>query len=164
MTASVAADCQPLYHFAFNSSAFMWTERLEELRHLQDKFLKQIRSVDDKTAVQEDVFGSWSLKQLVDHLTGWEWEIVRQYESFRNGGAPVVDHDIGTFNERSVLERADLSWIETVQEYSRAKSTFQETAAALRPSLVLEQEDILEWVDVQIDHYKHHLDQLHEFE
>ncbi len=149
-----------------NNPSHKWSEWLklcENLSSVEEEFIQLIDSLNAKVRDQKMAEGSWSTKDILAHIVGWEVEVVKQFKSFLVN--PDVDdtYDIDSFNESSVSSRKNKTWNEIVEEL---KSTQEELSAFIS---TLSQKDIdaedrfSEWVEVLIDHYKHHTMQLKQF-
>lgn len=138
-----------------------WRDDVARLKTLQDAFVRRVRELDARTR-RDAVCGEWTPKEVVAHLTGWELEVTRQFEQFEDGVSDAIEHDVDRFNRESVRARQHLSWRETVDELENAQQAFYRKATSIQDDLVAAHDQFEEWVSVQIDHYRHHLEQLHE--
>ncbi len=142
---------------------FEWLKLCENLSSVEEEFTKVIDSFNAKVRDQKIAEGSWSVKDILAHIVGWEDEVLKQFQAFLVN--PDVDdtYDIDSFNESSVSSRKNKTWNEIIEEL---KSTQEELSAFIS---TLSQKDIdaedrfSEWVEVLIDHYKHHTMQLKQF-
>ncbi len=139
---------------------FEWLKLCENLSSVEEEFIHVIDSFNATVRDQKIAEGSWSTKDILAHIVGWEVEVVKQFKAFLVN--PDVDdtYDIDSFNESSVSSRKNKTWNEIIEEL---KSTQEELSAFIS---TLSQKDIdaedrfSEWVGVLIDHYKHHMSQL----
>ena len=146
-----------------NNPSHKWSEWLklcENLSSVEEEFIQLIDSLNTTLRDQKIAEGSWSTKDILAHIVGWEVEVVKQFKAFLVN--PDIDdtYDIDSFNESSVSSRKNKTWNEIIEEL---KSAQEELSAFI---LTLSQKDIdaedrfSEWVEVLIDHYKHHMFQL----
>lgn len=137
-----------------------WKKLLEELSNLQGEFIEVAQQIAKPKRNQPGVCGSWSPKQVAAHITGWEKEITRQFELFRDGLEEAIEYDIDEFNKESVQKRDHLSWEETITELQQAHEQFSEKAMSISSRELANNTEYKEWVEVQINHYRHHINQL----
>ncbi|MDR8392601.1 DinB family protein [Aliifodinibius sp. S!AR15-10] len=140
-----------------------WKSLITELRNLQFEFIEVAQQLEQSKREKPGVCGSWSPKQVIAHITGWDKEVIRQFELFRDGLEKAIEHDIDEFNKNSVEDRNHLSWDETITELQQAHKLFYEMAKSISSGERSKNEDYREWIEVQIDHYKHHTEQLEQW-
>lgn len=97
---------------------------------------------------------------MIAHISGWDKEVIRQFDLFRDGLDKAIKHDIEGFNKKSVQERGHLSWKETIAELQQAHKQFYQKAMSLSSKKLSKNEEYRDWVEVQIAHYIHHTQQL----
>jgi uncharacterized damage-inducible protein DinB len=137
-----------------------WKELQRKLAAVEEEFIQVIDSFNAKVRDQKIAGGGWSVKDILAHIVGWEDEVIKQFQAFLVN--PDVDdtYDIDSFNESSVSSRKNKTRNEIIEEL---KSTQEELSAFIS---TLSQKDIdaedrfSEWVEVLINHYKHHMSQL----
>ncbi len=137
-----------------------WKNLLDKLTTLQQKFIKVAQQLEKSKRDQPGVCGSWSPKQVVAHITGWDKEVIRQFGLFQDGLQKAIEHDTDEFNKQSVKKRSHLSWEETIAELQLAHDQFYQRAKSISSQELSENEEYIDWVEVQIDHYIHHTKQL----
>jgi hypothetical protein len=93
-----------------------WESLIEELSNLQHQFIDVAQQVEKSKRNQPGVCGTWSPKQVIAHISGWDKEVIRQFGLFQDGLEKAIEHDIDEFNKKSVKERGHLSWAETIAE------------------------------------------------
>jgi hypothetical protein len=140
-----------------------WENLITELRNLQFEFIEVAQQLDQSRRDKPGVCGSWSPKQVIAHISGWDKEVIRQFGLFREGLKKAIEHDINEFNKKSVENRNHLSWDETLTELQQAHELFYEMAKSISTGERSENEDYRKWVKVQIAHYKHHTKQLEQW-
>jgi hypothetical protein len=77
----------------------------------------------DKISPQEDIYPAWKLKQLLDHITGWDELTAHALRQYLNGQptAQVVEDGIDRFNAVSISSRKSLTLEESRQAYEQAR-------------------------------------------
>src|SRR4030065_1858728 len=82
----------------------------------------QLNSVVDKAAPQVEIYPTWKLKQLLDHIAGWDELMISAYRAYAKGEPPVsIEHGIDQYNAESVSGRNALSLRQSRQEYDEAR-------------------------------------------
>lgn len=78
----------------------------------------------DHVAPQDEVYPSWKLKQLLDHITGWDELVASAFRDYAHGDSPTVkaEHGIDRFNAASVEARRALSLEQSRQAYHDARA------------------------------------------
>ena len=137
-----------------------WNSLLDKLGILQQKFIKVAKQIDKPKRNQPGVCGFWSPKEVVAHISGWDKEVIRQFTLFQDGLVKAIEHDIDEFNKKSVSERQHLSCKETIAELQQAHKQFYQRAQSISSQELSKNEEYMNWVKVQIEHYKHHTKQL----
>ena len=85
----------------------------------------------EKVTPQVELYPSWKVKQLMDHITGWDELVVSAFHAHTQDETPamVVKHGIDRYNEESVGARKGLSLELSHQAYDAAR---EEVLKALR--------------------------------
>ena len=78
----------------------------------------------DKVSPLVDIYPSWKLKQLMDHITGWDELVVSTLRAFARGEAPdkMAANGINEYNAISVGLRQGLSLEDSRLAYDVARS------------------------------------------
>ncbi len=142
---------------------FEWLKLCENLSSIEEEFTKVIDSFNAKVRDQKIAEGSWSVKDILAHIVGWEDEILKQFQAFLVN--PDVDdtYDIDSFNENSVSSRKNKTWNEIIEELNLAQEELSAFISTLSQKDIAAVDRFSEWVGVLIDHYKHHTMQLKQF-
>jgi len=77
-----------------------WKDRIKRFEILQDKLVKAAQSLDESKREEPGTCGSWSAKEVLAHLSGWNKEIARQIRLVLEGHSGTVEHDIDRFNRQ----------------------------------------------------------------
>lgn len=137
-----------------------WKNLVDKLNKLQQKFIKVAQQIDEPKRNRPGVCGSWSPKEVIAHISGWDKEVIRQFSLFQAGLDKAIEHDIDEFNKKSVKERQHLSWGEVLTELQQAHEQFYQRAMSISSLELSKNKEYKDWVEVQIEHYKHHTKQL----
>jgi hypothetical protein len=92
---------------------------------------EEINQLLEKVTPQTEIYPSWKLKQLLDHIAGWDALMVSVYRTHSQGGTPVrvVRHGINSFNEELISARKGLSLAESRIAFNTSRA---EVIQALR--------------------------------
>jgi hypothetical protein len=79
----------------------------------------QLNAALEKVTPQKEIYPTWKIKQLMDHITGWDELVATAFHAHAQGGAPakVVKHGIDQYNAESVNARKALSYEQSRQAY-----------------------------------------------
>src|SRR5215204_590052 len=76
--------------------------------------------------------GVWSVRELVAHCAGWEWEAARRLRLIAaDPTLPNAVYKIEGFNAASVAARARQDWARTLDELAKASNTLARAARAM---------------------------------
>ena len=76
--------------------------------------------------------GAWSVRELVAHCVGWEWEAARRLRLIAaDPTLPDAVYKVDGFNAASVAARARQDWSRTMDELAKASNTLARAARSL---------------------------------
>jgi hypothetical protein len=82
-----------------------------------------LNSVIDQITPQVEIYPSWQLKQLLDHITGWDELVCQILLAHAKGESlPLTAKNIDRFNERSISSRQAVSLAKSRQDYDDVRS------------------------------------------
>ena len=92
---------------------------IAEMEHTRN----QLNAALEKVTPKVEIYPSWKLKQLMDHITGWDELVVSAFKTHSRGEKParVVKHGIDQYNAESVDARKGLSLEASRQAYDAAR-------------------------------------------
>lgn len=147
--------------------------KIEALINRMKKSRAQLDAIVEKVAPQAEIYPTWKLKQLLDHITGWDELTSRSLRHYINGETPGVEvkHGIDQYNADSVAARKDMTLEQSRQAYHAAR---QDVLQALGecPAEMLTQKFRAPWggnctlssvVKIFYSHELEHARQLEEF-
>jgi len=137
-----------------------WQELRQKLSKVEEEFLHVIDSVNTKLRDQKITEGSWSVKEILSHIVGWEVEVVKQFKTFLTNPDVDDNYDIDLFNKSAVESRKHLSWDQIIAELKTAQAELSAFLSNLTQKEIDKEKRFVEWVDVLINHYVHHTKQL----
>ena len=90
----------------------------------------RLNRVVDKINTQAEVYPTWQLKQVLDHITGWDELVLATLRQYQRGEIPErTVRGINRFNDASVAARQVLSVEQSREAYDSAR---QEVLQLLR--------------------------------
>lgn len=101
-------------------------ERIDWFGNAYDAMFAQIDDISAETATQPNVCGVWSIKQIIDHCSGWIVEAEERYTVYDSEENPENKRyeDFDAFNAQSVTDRADQSWQSSLAELHAVVAQF----------------------------------------
>jgi len=100
--------------------------------------------------------GAWSVRELVGHCAGWEWEAARRLRLIAaNPTLPDAVYKVDGFNAASVAARARQDWSRTLDELAKASNTLARAARSLPDDTRTE-----EWLSGRAADFEEHTDEL----
>lgn len=113
---------------------------------IEDLVIKMERSRDmlntalDKIAPQIEIYPSWKVKQIMDHIAGWDELVYSSLLAYKNGESPspIVEKGIDRFNANSVAARKDTPWQQSRTEYDAARKRVIQVLRGLPPEMLIQ--------------------------
>ena len=119
-------------HEAEAPSAIEETNVLGRWSRAASDFFALIEGVPVELRERPGACGEWSIREVVAHCAGWEWEGARRLRLIAaDPTRPDAVYDVDRFNGASVAVRARQDWARTLEELAKASATFGVAAAAL---------------------------------
>jgi DNA polymerase-3 subunit epsilon len=95
-------------------------------------FFALVEAVPAELRERPGACGEWSIREVVAHCAGWEWEGARRLRLIAaDATRPDAVYDVDRFNGASVAVRARQDWTRTLDELTRASATFAAAAEAM---------------------------------
>jgi len=87
-------------------------QRLDEARH-------NLETVIPRVDKNKQIYPNWTLKQMLDHIAGWDDAIVTSLRAHVDGQVPgtPADRGIDYYNEQTVESRESLDFDRTYREF-----------------------------------------------
>jgi len=113
--------------------------RLDEARAGLESVLPRV----DRAAL---VYPGWTLKQILDHITGWDEAIIASLRAHRDGQTLPTLAEIGidAYNAQSISRREHLDFEHTYQEFQSTRLVLKEILVEM-PAEKLAQPLFLPW-------------------
>jgi Mycothiol maleylpyruvate isomerase N-terminal domain len=100
--------------------------------------------------------GVWSVRELVAHCAGWEWEAARRLRLIAaDPTLPDAVYKVDGFNAASVAARARQDWSRTLDELAKASNTLARAARSLPDDTRTQ-----EWLSGRAADFEEHADGL----
>jgi hypothetical protein len=99
------------------------TPKIDDLTKKMGLARSRLNSAMEKITPQDDIYPSWKLKQLMDHITGWDVLVASSFNAISRGDAPepAEAHDFDAYNAASLQDRKQLSLEQSRQAYHAAR-------------------------------------------
>jgi DNA polymerase III subunit epsilon len=100
--------------------------------------------------------GAWSVRELLAHCAGWEWEAARRIRLIAaDPTLPGAVYRVDAFNAASVAARARQDWSRTLDELAKASNTLARAASSLPDDTRTQ-----EWLSGRAADFEEHADGL----
>lgn len=98
-------------------------DEMDDLVTKMERTRNRLNIALEKVTPQMDIYPSWKLKQLMDHITGWDELVASAFRAHSHGDVPsiVVKNGIDQYNAESVNARKDLSLEKSRLAYDTAR-------------------------------------------
>ena len=102
-----------------------WAQSVLEFVALLDAIPAELRE-------RPGACGAWSVREVVAHCAGWEWEAARRLRLIAaDPTLPDAVYKVEGFNAASVAARARQDWSRTLDELAKASNTLARAARAM---------------------------------
>lgn len=97
--------------------------KIEGLISKMERSRARLNAVLEKVAPQTEIYPTWKLKQVYDHIAGWDDLVITTLNDYLRGESPalVVKNGINQFNAESVTVRQALPLEESQKAYEVAR-------------------------------------------
>ena len=115
---------------------------IAELDHARDEMRKLFRDLD----ARQEVYPSWTVKELLAHITGWDDSCIASLHAHSYGDVPATpaSRGIDLYNASTVHEREALSLEHVVREWETTRETFKQLIINL-PEAKLHEPFVFPW-------------------
>ncbi|NJD60558.1 MAG: hypothetical protein C3F13_08860 [Anaerolineales bacterium] len=120
--------------------------RIDKLIARMEKSRAQLDAALEKLAPQQDIYPTWKVKQLMDHITGWDELVAATLQAYSRGVDPVmmmadgIDH----YNSESISARKDVTLEKSRRDYQEARAKVLRLLRGL-PVEIYEKEFVAPW-------------------
>ena len=93
-------------------------ETVEQLEAEHRELEEVISSLSTEQITKEHIFDDWTMKDVVAHISAWNWEVVKGIDEGLQGQKPwYVQADEDEFNAQTIKKRKNWSWEDVLQEW-----------------------------------------------
>jgi hypothetical protein len=131
---------------------------LKEYSSAYDNFFKVMIQLEPHKRSQSGLSGDWSPKDVISHLIGWD-QAVQAYIADPGGFDPDPLYEVDTFNAKSVADRQNQSWEETLDELQSSSENLQKAIRTVTTEMKIYYR-LSEWLKGRGKDYKFHTRQL----
>lgn len=98
----------------------------------------RLNAVLEKVTPQVEIYPTWKVKQVMDHIAGWDELVYLSLSAYSHGEKPSVSvkGGIDHYNAESVAERKALSLVQSRQAYDAAREHVIEILRNLPPEML----------------------------
>jgi Protein of unknown function (DUF1706) len=118
----------------------------------------------DEASMREVWLGTWGVREIVAHISGWHREMLPALERLARGESPYADgtyDDFDRWNAHFVAERKDVAARDLLAEMDRSHADFVAAARRLAPADLDEGGKARGMVDgIGAAHYREHAAQI----
>jgi len=96
---------------------------IDELISKMEHARAHLNQILEKVIPQDEIYPSWKLKQILDHITGWDELVASAFRTHSKGESPelAVKKGINQYNEESVKARQAISLEHSRKLYDDAR-------------------------------------------
>jgi len=140
---------------------------LNELQARFDELLTSVKGLDE-AAMNKVFYGSWSVKDIVAHLAGWQHTMTGAMERMARGERPTpegVDYsDADSWNARFASAMKAQSAPTVLADLQQSFATYKRAASAIPDDRYGEGKTINKLIEASgTGHYNEHLPEIREF-
>jgi DNA polymerase III epsilon subunit-like protein len=120
------------------------------------EFTALLNAIPTELRERTGACGAWSVRELVAHCAGWEWEAARRLRLIAaDPTLPDAVYKVDGFNAASVAARARQDWSRTLDELAKASNTLARAAHSLPDDTRTQ-----EWLSRRAADFEEHADGL----
>ncbi len=139
-------------------------ELLNEAAREYKAFHEAIQGLNEEQ-LREPWLGTWSIREILGHLSGWHREMGRAVERVARGERPVPEgvsyDDVDAWNRRFAEAVRDTPAADLLLELDRTHQHFMQIAAAVPDDRFQPGKTVWRIVDqITAHHYREHADQI----
>jgi hypothetical protein len=109
--------------------------KIDDLMIKMENARSRLNSVMQRVTPHAEIYPAWSLKQLMDHITGWDVLLASSFRTHSRGDTPIMleDRGIDRYNAESILARKELSLESSRKAYDQARLEVLDALHAMPP-------------------------------
>jgi hypothetical protein len=137
-----------------------FAEMVAHYEQTYSAFVLASQKIKVEDRLKGGVCGFWSPKQVVDHLTGWLREALKNFEKIQAGEIVDLEYDDDTFNAHAVADRTQLTWNESLADLEDARMKMIHFVTQLTVEDLSKSKVYANWIEGMAEDYQLHRDQL----
>ncbi len=112
--------------------------KIELLLANMERSRVKLNAALDKVAPQTEIYPTWKVKQVMDHIAGWDELVYSSLRAYKIGKSPskMVAEGIDRYNAESVAMRKDVPLEQSRQEYDAARGRVIQELRELPPEML----------------------------
>jgi len=110
------------------------------------RFLTLLKTIPPDRRDAPGACGTWSIKQIVDHLSGWHYEAIRRFAEIASGDPFDRHYEVDEYNALQVEARSHLSWELTVEDLRDSVDILRMQALDLPPDRASAEPRYADWI------------------
>ncbi len=146
--------------------------KIDDMVSKMERSRARLNAALDKVAPQAEIYPAWKMKQVMDHIAGWDELVQSTLQAYKNGisPAPMIVDGIDPFNAASVAKRKALPVEQSRRDYAAARQRLIQELRKL-PAEMLTQKYPAPWgglctissiVRIFVSHEQEHAQQIEE--
>lgn len=98
-----------------------------------DSAHEAIRTLLNEVEKNQEIYPGWTIKQILDHLTGWDEAVTASLRAYASGteAAIAAFRGIDEYNARSVETRLELNYEQTRREWEQTRTELRAALIAI---------------------------------
>lgn len=144
-------------------------ERERLIQELDQARAMMVRVVNMADPSQE-IYASWKLKQVLDHITGWDDAVIASLRAHISGDVPATpaQRGINDYNARTVSERESIDLDHSIREFEVTREQLKQLIRQVPPDKVA-QPFVVPWggrgtlsevVEIFVEHEEEHAQEI----
>lgn len=135
-------------------------ELVSQMRSAYETFLQACEDLSEEQAQQGGVCGKWSAKAVLYHLTGWQVESLPILKRILGAPDQALDLEIEAFNRKSVKDRQELTWEESLNAFKSSFDAFDQALDDIQLAHYRTDQALISWVKSMTHEYQFHIEHI----
>jgi hypothetical protein len=112
--------------------------KIEDIVTKMERSRAELNAALDKVAPQTEIYPSGKVKQVMDHIAGWDELVYSSLHAYKIGKSPskMVAEGIDRYNAESVARRKEMSLEQSRQDYDAARARVIQELHELPPEML----------------------------
>ena len=101
---------------------------IKELDHGRELIQRLLKDLEEARCTSKEVYPTWTIKELLAHLTGWDDACIASLKAFSRNDVPATpaSRGINPYNASTVHEREALSLEQVIGEWEYTREEFKQ--------------------------------------